>query len=103
VFAAVRAKPCLLVTGSRAASSRASTAPRSEGGEVSRVCHLPQFRPSRRARDRTQPPCVGPACSWAATLNNHAIKGGDGASLDDEDTVQVAAESDCEVLLFDLN
>ena len=39
----------------------------------------------------------------AATLNNHAIKEGDGASLDDEDTVQVAAESDCEVLLFHLN
>jgi redox-sensitive bicupin YhaK (pirin superfamily) len=53
---------------------------------------------------------IAPNCrAWvqlargAATLNNHALKEGDGASLDDEDTVQVAAESDCEVLLFDLN
>jgi len=39
----------------------------------------------------------------AATLNGHAMKEGDGGALDDEDTVQVTAQADCEVLLFDLD
>jgi redox-sensitive bicupin YhaK (pirin superfamily) len=39
----------------------------------------------------------------AATLNGHTMKEGDGASLDDEEIAQVAAQSDCEMLLFDLN
>jgi redox-sensitive bicupin YhaK (pirin superfamily) len=39
----------------------------------------------------------------AATLNGHAMKEGNGGALDDEDTVQVAAKADCEVLLFDLD
>jgi redox-sensitive bicupin YhaK (pirin superfamily) len=39
----------------------------------------------------------------AATLNGHEMKEGDGAGLDDEGTVQITAQADCEVLLFDLN
>ena len=39
----------------------------------------------------------------AATLNGHEMKEGDGAALDDEDTVQITGLADCEVLLFDLN
>lgn len=38
----------------------------------------------------------------AATLNGHAMKEGDGAALDDENIVRVAAQADCEMLLFDL-
>jgi redox-sensitive bicupin YhaK (pirin superfamily) len=38
----------------------------------------------------------------AATLNGHAMKEGDGAALDEEGIVRVAAEADCELLLFDL-
>jgi quercetin 2,3-dioxygenase len=38
----------------------------------------------------------------AATLNGHAMKEGDGAALDDEGIVRLAADTDCEVLLFDL-
>ena len=39
----------------------------------------------------------------AATLNGHEMKEGDGAGLDDEGTVEITAQADCEVLLFDLN
>ena len=39
----------------------------------------------------------------AATLNGHEMKEGDGAALDDEDTVHITALADCELLLFDLN
>jgi quercetin 2,3-dioxygenase len=39
----------------------------------------------------------------AAMLNGHEMKEGDGAALDDEDTVQITAQVDSEVLLFDLN
>ena len=39
----------------------------------------------------------------AATLNGHPMKEADGAALDDEDTVQITAQADSEVLLFDLN
>ena len=39
----------------------------------------------------------------AATLNGHEMKEGDGAALDDEDTVQVTAQADCELLLVDLD
>ena len=39
----------------------------------------------------------------AATLNGHPMKEGDGAALDGEDTVQITAQADSEVLLFDLN
>ena len=39
----------------------------------------------------------------AATLNGHEMKEGDGAALDDEDTVQVTAQADCELLLLDLD
>jgi redox-sensitive bicupin YhaK (pirin superfamily) len=39
----------------------------------------------------------------AATLHGHPMKEGDGAAPDDEDTVQIIAQADCEVLLFDLN
>jgi redox-sensitive bicupin YhaK (pirin superfamily) len=39
----------------------------------------------------------------AATLNGHEMKQRDGAALDDEDTAQITALADCEVLLFDLN
>ena len=42
------------------------------------------------------------ACG-AATLNQHAMKEGDGAALDNEDTVQITAHADCELLLFDLD
>jgi quercetin 2,3-dioxygenase len=38
----------------------------------------------------------------AATLNGHEMKVGDGAALEDEDTVQITAQVDSEVLL-DLN
>jgi redox-sensitive bicupin YhaK (pirin superfamily) len=38
----------------------------------------------------------------AAMLNGHEMKEGDGAALDDEDTVQITAQVDSEVLLFDL-
>jgi quercetin 2,3-dioxygenase len=37
-----------------------------------------------------------------ATLNGHVIKEGDGAAIEDEPVVRLAAASDCEVLLFDL-
>ena len=52
---------------------------------------------------RTQPPCVGPACSWRSNAEQPCDKGGRWCFVGREDTVQVAAESDCEVLLFDLN
>jgi quercetin 2,3-dioxygenase len=39
----------------------------------------------------------------AATLNGHEMKVGDGAALEDEDTVQITAQVDSEVLLLDLN